>query len=65
MSTMKTLQDLSVIELKAIAFDLATQANEINQKLSIVQQEISKRGAAQGVASDTPVAEKPKTPKGK
>lgn len=36
---------LSLTELKALAFDLITQQQVINQNLNVVTQEIQKRGA--------------------
>jgi len=54
----RPISDLSLIELKAIAYDLVVQGQDIQNKLSIVQQEINKKSqeAQDGTAKtdDTP-----------
>ena len=40
---MKTLQELTVIELKALIYDLSVERAKIEQKIQLTEQELDKK----------------------
>jgi hypothetical protein len=40
---MKTLQELTVVELKALIYDLSVERSKIEQKIQLTEQELDKK----------------------
>ena len=61
----KQITDLSVVELKALLFDLDQQSKQIQQNMSAVGQVLAEKMKQEQVAPETKPEEKPESTKAK